>query len=74
MVASCLNHSLYWVSRPGIHDCEICGVPHIEHDTNEDYHAVVVASEPISHEPWRQVPNWHLLVIDPSIQADICRI
>ena len=57
MVGSRLGRTLYYVEREGVHDCEICGFPHIHHDPHRRYRAVVVASEPISHEDWREVPE-----------------
>jgi glutamine amidotransferase len=57
MVGSRLGRTLYYVERQGVHDCEICGFPHIHHDPHRQYRAVVVASEPISHEDWREVPE-----------------
>ena len=57
MVGSRLGRTLYYVEREGVHDCEICGFPHIHHDARRHYRAVVVASEPISHEDWREVPE-----------------
>jgi len=57
MVGSRLGRTLYYVERDGVHDCEICGFPHIHHDSHGRYRAVVVASEPISRENWREVPE-----------------
>ena len=57
MLGSRIGRTLYYVEREGVHDCEICGFPHIHHDTHRRYRAVVVASEPISHEDWRDVPE-----------------
>jgi predicted glutamine amidotransferase len=57
MVGSRLGRTLYYVERVGVHDCEICGFPHIHHDPHQRYQAVIVASEPISHEDWREVPE-----------------
>ena len=57
MAGSRLGRTLYYVERKGVHDCEICGFPHIHHDPSRRYRAVVVASEPISHEGWREVPE-----------------
>jgi glutamine amidotransferase len=51
------NHSLFFVEREGVHDCEICGIPHVRHQTGTDYRALDLASEPISHEDWREIPN-----------------
>jgi predicted glutamine amidotransferase len=57
LVGSRLGRTLYYVERQGVHDCEICGFPHIHHNPRRAYRAVVVASEPISHEEWREVPE-----------------
>lgn len=71
MVATCWNHSLFWVERPGVHDCEVCGIPHVHHRTGCAYRAVVIASEPLSHEDWRAVPNRALLFVDPEIRSTL---
>lgn len=68
LIASRWNNTLHWVLREGVHDCEICGIPHIDHDTGVDYRAVVVASEPITHEPWQEVPEGSILAVDGSIR------
>ena len=65
------NHTLHWVDRIGIHDCEICGIPHVQHDPETEYHALLVASEPISHEDWREVPNRTIVA---ARQADDVRL
>jgi len=57
MVGSRIGRTLYYIEREGVHDCEICGFPHIHHDADRHYRAVVVASEPISNENWREVPE-----------------
>jgi predicted glutamine amidotransferase len=71
LVATRWKHDLYWVSRVGVHDCEICGIPHVHHDETTDYRAVVVASEPISREDWREVPDRSVLTIDTAIRTTI---
>ena len=57
MIGSRLGRTLYYVERQGVHDCEICGFPHIHHDPHRRYRAVIVASEPISREDWCEVPE-----------------
>ena len=57
LVGTRLGRPLFFVERKGLHDCEICGFPHVHHDPRESYRAVVLASEPISHERWREVPE-----------------
>lgn len=71
VIASRWNNSLHWILREGIHDCEICGIPHVHHTTGVQYRAVIVASEPISHEEWLELPDRSLLAIDDSIQPQI---
>ena len=57
LVGSRLGRSLFWVHRHGVFDCEICGFPHVQHDRDVDYRAVVIASEPLTHETWQEVPD-----------------
>jgi predicted glutamine amidotransferase len=57
LVGSRIGRSLCFVERDGVHDCEICGFPHVHHDPRKVYRAVIVASERISHESWREVPD-----------------
>jgi glutamine amidotransferase len=71
LIGSRWNHTLYWVSRVGIHDCEICGIPHIRHRKHADYRARMVASEPISRESWEEIPDRHVFGIDQAIQARV---
>ncbi len=71
LIASRWKNSLYYVSREGIRDCEVCGVAHVQHRSNADYRALVVASEPISFEPWQEVPDGTILAIDVNIHLDI---
>jgi predicted glutamine amidotransferase len=74
LLASRFNRTLHWVQRNGVHDCEICGIPHIHHNPRADYRAVVVASEPISHEAWREVPNHTVLAFDKNIKPHLLPI
>jgi len=52
-----LGRTLYHIEREGIYDCEICGFPHIHHQQIKEYRAIVVASEPVTHEDWNEIPN-----------------
>ena len=69
LVVSRWNNTLWWVLRQGIHDCEVCGIPHIHHDRQADYRAAVLASEPISHETWQELPDQHVLAVEESIHV-----
>lgn len=69
---TCLGRTLYYVERDGVYDCEICGFPHIHHDSKHDYWGMVVASEPITHEKWTQIPDgstWRVSRDDRSISV-----
>ncbi len=51
------GRTLFIARREGIQDCEICGFPHVHHQPGKDYRAIVIASEPITHELWDEVPE-----------------
>jgi glutamine amidotransferase len=71
MVGTRWNNDLYAVVREGVRDCEICGIPHVHHDKSIDYRAVIVASEPISHETWQEVPNHSVFAVGQDIDLTI---
>ncbi len=71
MIGSRLGRTLYWVERRDVQDCEICGFPHVRHDPRRDYRAVVVASEPISHEDWREVPEASVYRVTDRFELEI---
>lgn len=71
LLASCLRNTLYWVHRIGLHDCEICGIPHVAHHTGVRYEAVIVASEPLSHEFWQPVPDGSVLAVAADMTTQI---
>lgn len=64
-----LNRPLWYLERNGIFFCEICGRPHVHHDTKQAYQAVEFASEPITTERWLGVPNASVFVVEPDMQA-----
>lgn len=57
LIGTRLGRPLFFAEREGLHDCEICGFAHVHHDPRENYRAIVLASEPISHENWRELPE-----------------
>jgi hypothetical protein len=71
MVGSRWGRTLYFVERHAIRDCEICGFPHVQHTPGQPYHAVVVASEPISHESWQEVPDRSIYEITPRMTLGV---
>ncbi len=77
MVGTRYGRTLHFVERAGVHDCEICGFPHVHHDPRRSYRAVVIASEPISHETWREVPDGSLWQVSDDFRlkiAPLCQL
>jgi glutamine amidotransferase len=66
MVASRWGNSLYWTFRNGIRDCAVCGLSHCP-DADEDYRAIVIASEPITDEPWQEVQEGSVVAVDADV-------
>ena len=71
LVASRWGHTLFWALREGVHDCEICGIPHVHHSPDADYRAAIVASEPISHETWQELADRTVITIADEIEPRI---
>lgn len=71
LVASRWRHSLHWLARAGIQDCEICGRPHVAHTPGRTYREVLIASEPISGEAWQEVPDRSVIAVDTQIGTRI---
>jgi predicted glutamine amidotransferase len=71
MVGSRLNRTLWYLERDGVVRCEICGKTHVHHSAKEHYRAVEIASEPITHERWLQVPNGTVFSVDPDYRLNI---
>jgi hypothetical protein len=66
MVASRWGNSLYWTFRSGIRDCAVCGLSHCP-DADESYRAIVIASEPITDEPWQEVQEGSVVAADADV-------
>ncbi len=66
-----LGRSLFYAERDGIYDCEFCKMPHIHHDPDRTYRAVVVASESITHEDWREVPEGSVYSVTPAFRLHL---
>ena len=71
MLASRWNRDLHLVERLGVHDCEICGVPHIHHHRGKPYRAVIIASEPLTHEDWQKIPQGSVVAVDRDLRTRI---
>jgi predicted glutamine amidotransferase len=66
LVGSRWQRTLSWLERRGLAPCEVCGGAHAGGALRDDYRAVVVASEPITFEPWREVPERSVYEIRPD--------
>ncbi len=64
MTACRWNHTLYMVEQHGLVDCEICGIPHVHHLETVNHRAVSIASEPVTHETWRELDNMSVVMVD----------
>jgi glutamine amidotransferase len=71
LLASRWQRDLHLVERDDVHDCEICGIPHVHHHEGRRYRAVVLASEPLTHETWRRVPEASVVAIDADLAVRI---
>jgi glutamine amidotransferase len=74
LVASRWRHTLFWLLREGIHDCEICGIPHVHHSPDTNYRAAIVASESITHETWQELAEGSVITIADEIKPWILTI
>lgn len=71
MVGSRLNRTLWYLEREGVVLCDVCGKSHVHHRPEQHYRAVEIASEPITHEHWLQIPNGTLFSVDPDFCLNI---
>ena len=71
MVGSRLNRTLWFLERDGLVRCAICGETHVHHDPQRPYRAVEIASEAITDEAWREVPNGTVFAVDPDFRLHI---
>lgn len=67
------GRTLWYTSRDRVHPCEVCGgALHVEGVPPADYHAIVVASEPITRsEPWESFGEGAIFRIDPGARLHI---
>ncbi|MCL1592776.1 MAG: class II glutamine amidotransferase [Actinomycetia bacterium] len=65
LAATRWGNSLFWTFRRGIRDCATCGTSHCP-SADDNYRAVVVASEPITDEHWLEVPEGSVLGVEPG--------
>jgi glutamine amidotransferase len=68
MFGSRLGRTLWYLERKGIVACEYCGLTHVRHDPQQEYRAIEIASEPITHEEWHHVPSASVFHFSPSLK------
>lgn len=71
LVASRWGNTLFGLTRTGVFDCEVCGLPHVEKDLADGYRAIVVASEPITQEMWEEVPEQSVVTVGADAEIHI---
>lgn len=71
MVGTRLNRTLWYLEREGDPACEICGKPHVHHHSRSPYRSIDIASEPLTGESWRGIPNGTVFCIDPDMRLHI---
>ena len=71
MVGSRWGRTLWYVERDRVEDCEICGFPHLRHDPRVNYRVTVIASEPVSHEDWVEVPEGTICSLTPDMHLHV---
>ena len=57
LAGSRLNRTLWALERTRPHACSICGEHHAHPPTNEPYRATTLASERLTDEDWKEIPN-----------------
>lgn len=67
------GRTLWYTLRDRVHPCEVCGgALHVEGVPPSDYHAIVVASEPITRsEPWESFAEGTIFRIDPGARLHV---
>lgn len=68
------HNPLHWLDRQDIRDCEICGIPHVRHDDETEYRAVVFASEPITQEDWEEIPDESVFTVNKEFELSISEL
>jgi glutamine amidotransferase len=70
LAASRWLHTLFWLERRDLAGAEGDGPV----EETPGYHALAVASEPTTGEPWREVPDRAVLLIDPDLVPTVVPI
>jgi glutamine amidotransferase len=70
-LGSCLGSSLWTLEREGVYGPERTGAPETGDLVIRRYRAAVVASERITPEPWRAVPEGSVLWVDFAMRVHV---
>ena len=64
LVGSRLGRTLWQLVREALHICPICRKTHVHHDLDKAYRGVEIASEPLTDENWRTLPDGVVYSVD----------
>lgn len=70
MVGSRWQRSLHCLERAGAAACPVCGRCHAK-DAAPSYRALLIASEPPTHEPWPEVPERSVYEVTPELRLRV---
>ncbi len=73
LAGSRLGRSLRYVERDGAHRCSVCGELHPDPEP-EGYRAIVLASERITDEDWREVPERSAFHVDEGMRLRVASL
>jgi glutamine amidotransferase len=65
------GNTLHWAERRGLWDCDVCSRSHFDGDPTSSYRSAIVASEPITREQWREVPDASLVAVTPDFSVTV---
>lgn len=74
LVGTRQGRSLWYLERDHVYECPVCGNSHPDPGTvpdDESYRAVVLASERITDEGWREVPEGSLFRVNESMDLEL---
>ena len=75
MVGSRLGRSLWFTRRDEAHVCEICGTNHTRVGADQPYHAVVLASERITHgEKWEGIEEGSIFEVQEDCDMRVVKV
>jgi len=64
------GRTLWVVERHRPHVCEVHGIPHVSPPAGDEYRAVVVASDPITGEEWKEIPDGCIFSVGKDVRLN----